>query len=133
MTYCLIFQEIKVIMKFGQVIQINMINFCLEKLYTKYRETIPRSFPKNQNLPYLWINSLKLYSLFFLYVKLRAIKIHYTLFFISNNIISNARLKLAKNQANAKQHPEAELLAFQNNSHSSYTLSTKNDGTYSKK
>ena len=34
-------------------------------------------------------------------------KIH--AFFISNNFISNARLELAKNQANAKQHPEAEL------------------------
>ena len=27
-------------------------------------------------------------------------------------------LKLAKNQANAKQHPEAELLLFENYSHS---------------
>ena len=32
-----------------------------------------------------------------------------TLFFISNNFISNTRLKLAKNQPNSKQHPEAEL------------------------
>ena len=35
-------------------------------------------------------------------------KISYTLVFISNTSISNARLRLAKNQANAKQHPEAE-------------------------
>ena len=28
--------------------------------------------------------------------------------------ISNARLKLAKNQADAKQHPEAEFLLFEN-------------------
>ena len=34
-------------------------------------------------------------------------------FFISNAFISNARLKLAKNQANAKQHPENELLLFE--------------------
>ena len=27
--------------------------------------------------------------------------------------MSNARLKLAKNQAKAKQHPEAELLLFE--------------------
>ena len=40
---------------------------------------------------------------------------------------------MAKNQEVAKQHPKAELLLFQNNSHSSYTLSTKNNGTYSKK
>ena len=29
--------------------------------------------------------------------------------FVSNNFISNGRLKLTKNQANAKQHHEAEL------------------------
>ena len=40
--------------------------------------------------------------------------------------ISNARLKLAKNQANAKQQPEAELLLFENYSHTSSTLSFKN-------
>ena len=33
-----------------------------------------------------------------------------TRFFASNTFISNARLKLAKNQAKAKQHHEAELL-----------------------
>ena len=54
-------------------------------------------------------------------------------FFISNTVISNDRLKLAKNQANAKKHPEAELLLFVNYSHSSSTLSSKNNSTYSKK
>ena len=34
--------------------------------------------------------------------------------FISNVFISNARLKLSKNQANAKQHPDAEILVFEN-------------------
>ena len=34
-------------------------------------------------------------------------------FFKSNTFISNARLKLAKNQAKAKQHPETELLLFE--------------------
>ena len=34
-------------------------------------------------------------------------------FFIINTFISNARLKLAKSQANAKQNPEAELLVFE--------------------
>ena len=33
----------------------------------------------------------------------------HALFIISNNFISNAKLNLAKNQANAKQHSEAEL------------------------
>ena len=56
----------------------------------------------------------------------------YTLFFISSTFISNARLKLAKNQANAKQHPKTKLLLFENYSHSSSMLS-KNNRTYSKK
>ena len=38
-------------------------------------------------------------------------------------------MKLAKNQANTKQHLEAELLTFENYSHSSSTLSTKNKRT----
>ena len=54
-------------------------------------------------------------------------------FFISSTFISNARLKLIKNQANAKQHLEAELLLFENYSHSSSTLSSKNNRAYSKK
>ena len=54
-------------------------------------------------------------------------------FFISNTFINNARLKLAKNRANAKQHPEAELLLFENYSHSSSTLSSKINRVYSKK
>ena len=56
------------------------------------------------------------------------------LFFINSTFISNARLKLsrAKNQANGKQHPEAELLLFENYSHSSSTLITKNNRIYSK-
>ena len=32
----------------------------------------------------------------------------YARFFISDNFMSNVRLKLGKNQAKAKQHPEAE-------------------------
>ena len=51
----------------------------------------------------------------------------YTLFFISNT-----RLKVAKNQAKAKQYPEAELLLFENYSLSLCTLSSKNN-RYSKK
>ena len=40
---------------------------------------------------------------------------------------------MAKNQANAKQHPEAELLLFENYSHSLSTLSSKNNRTHSEK
>ena len=54
-------------------------------------------------------------------------------FFISNTFISNGMLKSPKNQANAKQHPEAELLLFENYSHSSPTLSSKTIGNILKK
>ena len=40
----------------------------------------------------------------------------------------NARLKLAKIQANTKQHPKAELLLFENYSHPLSTLSSKTIG-----
>ena len=46
-------------------------------------------------------------------------------FFINSTFISNALLKLAENQANAKQHPEAKLSLFGNYSHSPSTLSSK--------
>ena len=45
-------------------------------------------------------------DLLLFFVKFR---MNYTLFFTSNTITSNSRLKLAKNQANFKQHLEAEL------------------------
>ena len=45
--------------------------------------------------------------------------------------ISNAWLKLAKSQANAKEHPEAELLLFENYSLCSPMLSSKNNRMYS--
>ena len=54
-------------------------------------------------------------------------------FFMSNPFISKARLKLAKNQANATQHPEAKLLLFENYSHSLSTLSSNHNMAYSKK
>ena len=38
----------------------------------------------------------------------------YTPLYISSTLISDARLKLAKNQANSKQQHEAELLLFEN-------------------
>ena len=40
---------------------------------------------------------------------------------------------MAKNQASAKQHPEAELLLFENYPHSSSTFSSKNDRAYHNK
>ena len=50
-------------------------------------------------------------------------------FFVSNTFVSNARLKLAKNQANAKQNPGAKLLLFENYAHSS----SKYNRAYSRK
>ena len=47
--------------------------------------------------------------------------------FINHTFISNARLKLAKIQAKAKQQPEVELFLFQNYLLSSSTLSYKNN------
>ena len=54
-------------------------------------------------------------------------------FFINNTFTSNPRLKLTKNYANTMQHPEAELLLFENYSQSSSKLSSKNNKRYSKK
>ena len=54
-------------------------------------------------------------------------------FFISNTFISNARLKLAKNQAKNKQNLEPELSLLENYSLFSSTLLSKNNRRYSKK
>ena len=50
-------------------------------------------------------------------------------FFISNTFKSN-QTETGKNQANAKQHPETELLLFENYSHSLSVLSSKNNSAY---
>ena len=54
-------------------------------------------------------------------------------FFYKQHFISNARLTFAKNQAKAKQHPEAELLLFENHSLSTSMLSSKNSRKDSKR
>ena len=54
-------------------------------------------------------------------------------FFISNTFKSNASLKLAKSQVTSKQHPEIELLLFENYLHSSSTLSSIKKRAYPKK
>ena len=65
-------------MKFGQLIEYNMKNIFLEKSYTKCGgETSPRPFSEKLKLSIsLDQQSKVLYSLFLLYVKLRAIKIY---------------------------------------------------------
>ena len=73
----------------------------------------------------LWL-TLNMRKAFLQYASLHA-------FFISNTFISNAKLKLAKKQANAKQHPEAELLTSKNYWHSSSTLSSNNSRACHKK
>ena len=52
--------------------------------------------------------------------------------FITKTFMSNARVKLANNQAKAKQYSEAELLSFENYSHSSSTLSSNYNRIYFK-
>ena len=54
-------------------------------------------------------------------------------FLIRSTFISNAWLKLTKNQAKAKEHAKAKLLPFENYSLSSSTLSSKYTSKYSKK
>ena len=65
-------------MKSGQLIEYNMKNIFSEKSYTKCGdETISWPFSENLNWAYLWIISLKFYSLLLLYAKLRAIEIYW--------------------------------------------------------
>ena len=56
-----------------------------------------------------------------------------TRFFYKQHFYKQRHAEFGKKSANAKQHPEAELLLFENNSHSLSTLSSKNNRTYSKK
>ena len=53
--------------------------------------------------------------------------------FYKHNFYKQRKLKLAKNRANANQHPEAQLFLFENDSHSPPKLSSKNNKTYTKK
>ena len=64
-------------MKFGQLIEYNLINIFLEESYTKCGgETIPRSFFKKSKLSISLDQYYKtLYILFSLFDKLRAIEI----------------------------------------------------------
>ena len=52
--------------------------------------------------------------------------------FFSNIVLSNSKLKLARNQENATQHPKAGLLTSKNCWQVSSTLSCRNNRTYSK-
>ena len=53
-------------MKIGQLIEYNMRNILVEKSYTKCGgETIPRPFSRKSKLSYLWMNSLKFYTVCF--------------------------------------------------------------------
>ena len=65
-------------MEFGQLIEYNMRNIFVEKLYTKCSgETIPRNFSEKTKLS-IFLDQLSkvLYSLFLLHVKLKTIKIY---------------------------------------------------------
>ena len=58
--------------------------------------------------------------------------IKYT-FFYKQQFYKKRQAEIGKNQAKAKQHPEAELLLIENYSLSSSTLSSKNNRRFSKK
>ena len=77
--------------------------------------------------------SLQLIQRYFLRRFLQNILSYYMLFLMSNTFISNTRLKMEKNQANAKQHPQTEILLKENFSVSSFMLSSKTKIRYSKK
>ena len=65
-------------MKYGQLIECNMRNIFLEKLYTKYgRETSPRPFSEKLKFNISLDQYPKvLYSLFLLYANLRTMEIY---------------------------------------------------------
>ena len=52
------------------------------------------------------------------------------LFLCKQHFYKQCQVEIGKNQAIAKQHPEAELLLFENYSHSSFTLASKNNRIY---
>ena len=58
-------------MKFGHLKEYNMTNIFFEKSYAKCQKLVSDTFVKNQNWAYLWINSLKCFTVFLLYVKQR--------------------------------------------------------------
>ena len=60
-----------------------------------------------------------------IYCSILLVTVLHAFLYVSNTFISNARLKLAKNQAKAEQHPEAELFPFENYSLCSSTWSSK--------
>ena len=64
--------------------------------------------PSNHQSSIIQKSQVQLSKAFYHHGKVENTKI--TRFFMHNTFISNARLKLSKNQAKAKQHLEAELL-----------------------
>ena len=64
-------------MKFGGLLEYNMRTIFIEKSYPDVVEKIvPDHFLKKEYWAYVWINSLKFYSLFLLHAKLSAIEIY---------------------------------------------------------
>ena len=53
------------------------------------------------------------------------IRIH--AFFYKQHFYKELQVEIGKKSSNAEQHPEAELLLFENYSHSSSMLSSKNN------
>ena len=63
-------------MKCGQLIEYNMRTFLLKNhTQNTLKKLFPDPFLKNQNWTYIWINSLKIYTVFLLYANLGVIEI----------------------------------------------------------
>ena len=54
-------------------------------------------------------------------------------FFYKQHFYKQRQAEIDQKSSNAKQLPEAELFLFKNFTHFSFTLSSRNNGTYSKK
>ena len=88
-----------------------------------FKNTFQDSFSYSLMISHCLVNMFGIYVLRncfgFTYSRL-SFDIH--AFFIRNTFIGNARLKLAKNEAKAKQHSQAEFVLFESYSYSLSTL-----------
>ena len=86
---------------------LQMVNPFIEKLHPRRSNLIAQSSIAFHNANAKGDVRLTLIAMLAIHQLCKYIYIYiYTLFYISNTFISKARLKLPKNQANARQHPE---------------------------
>ena len=89
--------------------------------------------PKTRELPPVNIKESKNVNSFVQKIKFQKPEnCSYTPFFYKQHFYKQLLAEIGKNRANAKQHPKGKYLLFENYSHSSLMLSSKNNRTYSK-